>query len=166
MVGATGREQWAGRTLDTMYMSTQAVAASIAEGKGPTCAAGKESESWIALRSSPPRSEDRKRVSKMSYPGLGVSVCRCLQGGLNGRTSMRTERIAATTHVDAQGTRFAKEALQGMARQLAEAPSRSLVEHDVTIPPHGKGVAGRVVPLDDGEHASCWLKSRCGRPVR
>jgi len=60
--------------------------------------------------------------------------------------------IASTTHVDKHGDRFAKSALDGMARQIKEKFIPNLVEHD---PKQQVGTVlyGEVFKLSDGEYA-------------
>ena len=60
--------------------------------------------------------------------------------------------IASTTHIDRRGTRFAKEALESMARQINERYIRYIKDHD---PNQLLGVIlyGEVFRLSDGEFA-------------
>jgi hypothetical protein len=60
--------------------------------------------------------------------------------------------IASTTHIDKHGDRFAKSALDGMARQIKEKFIPNLVDHD---PKQQIGAAlyGEVFKLSDGEYA-------------
>lgn len=60
--------------------------------------------------------------------------------------------IASTTHVDKHGDRFARSALDGMARQIKEEFIPNLVEHD---PKQQVGTVlyGEVFKLGDGEYA-------------
>lgn len=60
--------------------------------------------------------------------------------------------IASTTHLDRRGTRFAKEALEGMAQQINERYIRYTKDHD---PDQLLGVLfyGEVLQLTDGEFA-------------
>lgn len=65
---------------------------------------------------------------------------------------MSSRAVLATTGVDSQGCRFAKEALEHMRDQLGDAyVMPMLVEHLQTIPPMAKGVEPSVEPLEGGE---------------
>ncbi len=63
-----------------------------------------------------------------------------------------TTAIASTTHIDKHGDRFAKSALDDMARQIKTKFIPHLVEHD---PKQQVGAAlyGEVFKLGDGEYA-------------
>jgi hypothetical protein len=63
----------------------------------------------------------------------------------------------ATTHVDRHGDRLAPEALEGMAKQIAEAYVPILNEHDIRMP-LGRVTSAQVVELPDGELA---LEAEC-----
>lgn len=61
--------------------------------------------------------------------------------------------IASTTHVDRQGDRMAKEALDSMAAQIKAKYIRMLVNHDASQPALGVLLYAQVAPVADGEHA-------------
>lgn len=61
--------------------------------------------------------------------------------------------IASTTHVDRQGDRFAKEALDNMAAQIKIKYIRMLFNHDTTQLAVGVLLCAEVAPMADGEHA-------------
>ena len=63
----------------------------------------------------------------------------------------------ATTHLDRHGDRLAPEALEGMAKQIAEAYVPALNEHDIRVP-LGRVTSAQVVELPDGELA---LEAEC-----
>jgi hypothetical protein len=64
----------------------------------------------------------------------------------------RVESVMATTH-PVGDVRFAPEALEGLITQLNEAPKPVIAEHDLTRPPIGRTVGGRLADLPDGELA-------------
>lgn len=67
---------------------------------------------------------------------------------------MKMKGILATTHLDAHGTRLAKEALEDMAAQINSNSVPGVgSEHDILIPPQGKVISARVVRMNDGEYA-------------
>ena len=60
--------------------------------------------------------------------------------------------IASTTHIDSHGERFAKSALDGMAKQIKESYIPHLIEHDPNK--HiGAVLYGEVFQLGDNEYA-------------
>lgn len=63
-----------------------------------------------------------------------------------------TTGIASTTHIDRDGERFAKSALDGMAKQIRSRYVPHLVDHNPDL--HiGVLLYGEVFQLSDGEHA-------------
>jgi hypothetical protein len=66
---------------------------------------------------------------------------------------VKLQGIIATTHIDRQNDRIAKEALESMASQIYnEHKIRLTVEHDITVPPIGKTLEGWVEARNDGEY--------------
>lgn len=66
---------------------------------------------------------------------------------------MKTEAILSTTHLDRQGERIAREALEQMASNVnGEYAVALTVEHDCTLPPLGKSLTARVEKRPDGEY--------------
>lgn len=63
--------------------------------------------------------------------------------------------IASTTHIDRHHEKMAQTALDGMSEQIAAKYIPFLIEHD---PNRAIGVilAGKVLPMDDGEWALDW----------
>jgi hypothetical protein len=64
---------------------------------------------------------------------------------------IRVRGIVATTHVDSQGDRFTREALDGMVEQSNRTLIPITLEHDPRLPPVGRLVMAQVVKLSDGE---------------
>ncbi len=60
--------------------------------------------------------------------------------------------IGATTHVDAHGERFTKEALEQMAQEIAERQQLMFWNHETTLPPIGLITKAWVEQRDDGEY--------------
>jgi hypothetical protein len=66
---------------------------------------------------------------------------------------VKQRMIVATTHVDRHFVQITKEALANSAEQINSGSRIVLtVEHDITIPPFGKGLKAWVESRDDGEH--------------
>lgn len=65
-----------------------------------------------------------------------------------------TDRVAiSSTHVDLQGDRISKEALEMGAQQInSERPPRLGLEHDMTLPPLGRISQAEVLQGDDSEY--------------
>src|SRR5687768_8201053 len=65
---------------------------------------------------------------------------------------MKRTDVVATTHIDRQYTRITKEALEKAAEDIRTGNRLLLtVEHDLSIPPYGKGINAWVEPREDGE---------------
>ena len=67
----------------------------------------------------------------------------------------------ATTHIDQHNERMTREALEDMARQIAEHYIPVMWNHDIRHPPLGRIISAEVVPLEDGKYAlettnECW----------
>lgn len=66
---------------------------------------------------------------------------------------MRTQTIVATTHIDAHNERVTREALEKAAESVNSGKKPLLLlDHDITIPPHGKMLSARVEKREDGEY--------------
>lgn len=66
---------------------------------------------------------------------------------------MKIHSIIATTHIDAHNERFTREALEKAAESVNHGNKPLLMlEHDMTIPPHGKMLFAGIEKRDDGEY--------------
>jgi hypothetical protein len=66
---------------------------------------------------------------------------------------MKTQAIIATTHIDAHNEKLTREALEKAAESVNSGNKPVLMlDHDITIPPHGKMLCARVEKRDDGEY--------------
>ena len=66
---------------------------------------------------------------------------------------MKNHSIIVTTHLDAHQERFTREALEHAAESINHGNKPLLlVDHDITIPPHGKMLSARVEQREDGEY--------------
>lgn len=63
----------------------------------------------------------------------------------------RMSALVATTHIDSEGDRIARSALEDMVEQAKRCYIPVLIGHDPRQPPLGRTVESRVVRLPDGE---------------
>jgi hypothetical protein len=79
---------------------------------------------------------------------------------------MDNEVVLASTHLDRQGEKITRTALEASARDINSRPVRLTVEHDLTLPPWGRLTGARVVDAPDGECLLVGTQEAFGPPRR